>query len=91
MLDDLQRAFMADLAAREAREQSAPLRPAGTRAPVDDTMSPAGANRLAALVKKFWRDAGYDVELTLWPRGSDVDVRSDLVAGLPQQSNQSGK
>ena len=83
MLDPVQQAFEREM---QAKEQAKPIRQGGTRRSAElDGMSGPGAQRLATMIRKHWRDAGFDVDVTLWPRGNDCDVRSNLVAGLPRQ------
>lgn len=51
-----------------------------------------GANALKARIEAYWRERGYDVQIMLVEgpftpqlRACRVDVRSDLVNGLPRQ------
>jgi len=57
-----------------------------------DTLSASGAHRLAAVIRKFWADAGHDISVTVSPRsvpgtegaGVIYEIRSSLVGGLPR-------
>jgi hypothetical protein len=71
-----------------ARERSAPSRPAGTKARVDDTLSGAGAAGVANIIRHFWNSIGFQVEVEIVPAGipgavPSYAVRSNLVSGLP--------
>ena len=85
MLDDLQRAFQTEMLAREP----APPRPAGTKA-IADNLSGVGAARIAAMIKTYWSQLGFQVSVTIEPgpgsaRGMCYGIRSDLVGGLPRR------
>ena len=52
----------------------------------------AGANALKARIEAYWRERGHEVEVTLVDapfaaalRAARVDVRSELVNGLPRR------
>jgi len=52
-----------------------------------------GAEQLKARIESYWRERGYDIEVwfvegsfTMALRASRVDVRSELVNGLPRAS-----
>jgi hypothetical protein len=57
-----------------------------------DHCTDAGAARLAAKIKDFWRKRGFEVEVNLKPEGfvptmrsARTDVRSDMVNGMPRR------
>lgn len=69
------------------------LRRPGEGGDPDDAMSRAGAERLAMTIKRYWRERGYEVAVSVesagWMkeiRAERVDVRSELVNGLPPRS-----
>jgi hypothetical protein len=50
----------------------------------------AGAELIKARIEAYWRERGYEIQVTLAPaaftaalRGSRFDIRSELVNGLP--------
>ncbi len=86
MMIDTQAAGQAFEREMQAKEQAKPIRQAGTRRSVElDTMSPAGAQRIAEVIRQHWSAAGYDVHIDFLPRAGQVDLRSNLVNGLPRQ------
>lgn len=73
----------------QAKEQAKPIRQAGTRRTSElDSISTAGATRLANVIRQFWRLAGFDPVIEVVRIGGTSDaptygVRSDLINGLP--------
>lgn len=64
------------------------------RAPANqpDYTDRAGANALKARIEAYWRERGYEVQVTLVDapfvaalRAARVDVRSELLNGLPRK------
>jgi hypothetical protein len=57
--------------------------------PYEDLMSGAGASRLADMIRAYWRDRGYTIEVrvidttTTTKTGPIFCVRSNLINGLP--------
>ncbi len=56
-----------------------------------DWTNPAGAAQLKARIEDYWRERGFEIKVTLVDgpfnaalRASRVDVRSELVNGLPR-------
>lgn len=57
-----------------------------------DYTDQAGANELKARIEAYWRDRGYEVQVMLVDapfaaalRAARVDVRSEMVNGLPRR------
>jgi hypothetical protein len=74
----------------------APLLVSLTHTPEDtmdgDYCSPEGARRLKLKIEDYWRERGYDVEVSLIDAGfvpamrsARVDVRSDMKNGMPRR------
>lgn len=74
----------------------APLLVSLTQTPEDtmdgDYCSPEGARRLKLKIEDYWRERGYDVEVSLIDAGfvpamrsARVDVRSDMKNGMPRR------
>lgn len=56
-----------------------------------DWTNPSGAAQLKARIEDYWRERGYEIAVTLVDgpfnaalRASRVDVRSELINGLPR-------
>jgi hypothetical protein len=56
-----------------------------------------GAEKLKRMIEDYWRQRGYDIQVTLVPgaftaalRASRFDLRSELVNGLPRRCCASG-
>lgn len=56
-----------------------------------DWTNPTGAAQLKSRIEDYWRERGYEIQVTLVDgpfnaalRASRVDVRSELVNGLPR-------
>jgi hypothetical protein len=67
------------------------LAPGGRKA-VLNTMNEHGANRIAGIIKSYWKERGYDVNVRIQISRNDnnkalrFEVRSDMVNGLPRQA-----
>jgi hypothetical protein len=60
---------------------------------MSDHCTDAGAQRLAARIKEYWRKKGFDVDVDMRPEGfvstmrsARTDVRSDMVNGMPRRN-----
>lgn len=60
---------------------------------LDDYTDRPGANALKARIEAYWRERGFDIQVMLVEgaftpnlRACRMDVRSDLVNGLPRQA-----
>ena len=63
-----------------------------------DLCSRDGAARLKELIQEFWRKKGYDVRVQLVNEGfvpamrsARTDLRSDMINGLPTQTDEAGR
>lgn len=67
--------------------------PLSAHAPGSEFTDKAGAAELKARIEAYWRAKGHDVQVVLVEgaftpalRASRIDVRSDLVNGLPRKA-----
>jgi hypothetical protein len=86
MLDPLQQAFETEMKAKA----TARPRPAATRRADElDDLSAPGAQRLAQMIRGYWKAAGFDnIRTEIVHSGGSGEapvwgVRSDMIGGLP--------